>query len=223
MTLEMNAQPAVSINKMSESSITTMTNQPDLLFVYGSMTEGRVHYGRVAEFVKETSSAFLKGSAYRLESGYPVFSSDGIDLVPGTLLRLDAPSTLWKVLDELNGCSPANPDKSLFHRVTTLAEVDGKSVECQVYVVNPCKLPRSASKIAGGDWLGDISEREPMVTLLTTNQRNYIQKLGRSTGRDIVPINLDLYRELMNKGLIVDKGRRLALTSLGQEVFRYLE
>lgn len=219
MTLDMNAQPPVSRSEVSA----TMTNQHDLLFVYGSMTEGRVHYGRVSEFVKESTPAFLKGSVFRLESGYPVFSGEGLDLVPGTLLRLEAPSTLWKVLDELNGCSPANPDKSLFHRITVSAEVDGRTVECQVYAVNPCKLPRSAGKIAGGDWLGDISEREPMVTLLTSNQRNYIQKLGRSTGRDIVPINLDLYRELMNKGLIVDKGRRLALTSLGQEVFRYLE
>jgi gamma-glutamylcyclotransferase (GGCT)/AIG2-like uncharacterized protein YtfP len=193
------------------------------LFVYGSMTEGRVHYGKIAEFVKESKSACLKGCAYRLESGFPIYSMEGIDLVPGALVRLETSAGFWRVLDELHACSPANPEKSLFHRVVTVAEADGEAVHCQVYAVNPKRLPRSALLISGGDWLSDIAEREPMVNSLTSNQRHYIQKLGRSTGRDIVPINLDLYRELMNKGLIVDKGRRLALTSLGQEVFRYLE
>ncbi len=217
MTLDSNVGPQVSSLMSTESST-------EYLFVYGSMTPGRVHYGRVAEFVKDTTpAAYLKGSAYRLESGYPVFSPEGIDLVPGSILKVEAPSTFWKVLDEMHGFSPASPEKCLFHRIPVTAEVDGNAFECQVYAINSCKLPRSSSKIAGGDWLGDISSREPMVNLLTVNQRTYIQKLGRSTGRDIVPINLDLYRELMNKGLIVDKGRRLALTSLGQEVFRYLE
>ena len=49
-----------------------------------------------------------------------------------------------------------------------------------------------------------------------------ILKLGASSGRDIVPINLDIYRDLLNKGLIVDKGRRLALTNLGFDVYKYL-
>ena len=211
-----------SVQAKLQSNLNEQSNL-EFLFVYGSMAPGRVHYGRVSEFVKETMPAFVKGSVFRLVSGYPVYSADGVDLVPGTLLRLEAPSTLWKILDEMNGYSAASPDKSLFHRILAAAEADGKSVNCQIYSVNGCKLPRSASKISGGDWLADIKEREPMVNLLTVNQRTYIQKLGRSTGRDIVPINLDLYRELMNKGLIVDKGRRLALTNLGQEVFRYLE
>ncbi len=198
-------------------------NLPDLLFVYGSMSEGKVHYGRIAEFVKEKTPATIKGSAYRLESGFPVYLGEGSDTIPGTVVRLEAPTTLWKLLDEMNGYSAVNHDKSLFHRISAVAETSVQPMNCQVYAINSCKLPRSASKILGGNWAYDISEREPMVNLLTVNQRTYIQKLGRSTGRDIVPINLDLYRELMNKGLIVDKGRRLALTNLGQEVFRYLE
>lgn len=63
----------------------------------------------------------------------------------------------------------------------------------------------------------------PVAMTLTENQKRYILKLGASSGRDIVPIKLELYRELMNKGLVVDKGRRLALTALGKEVYRYLE
>lgn len=53
-------------------------------------------------------------------------------------------------------------------------------------------------------------------------QKSYVQKLGLTLGREIVPIDLPLYRELMNLELIVDKGRRLALSKLGQEVYRYL-
>jgi hypothetical protein len=33
---------------------------------------------------------------------------------------------------------------------------------------------------------------------------------------------MELYRELMKLELVVDKGRRLALSKLGQEVARYL-
>jgi hypothetical protein len=61
-----------------------------------------------------------------------------------------------------------------------------------------------------------------MTSKLTEKQATYIQRLGRSSGREIVPIDLTLYRELMNLELIVDKGRRLALSKLGQEVFRHL-
>lgn len=57
---------------------------------------------------------------------------------------------------------------------------------------------------------------------LTEKQRQYIVKLGNSSGRDILPINLDLYRELIKLELVKDKGRRLALTTLGQDVFRSL-
>ncbi len=205
-----------------EMNPSEVTAYPELLFTYGAMTENRVHYGRICEFITEKKSALLQGSVYRLESGYPVYSNEGGDLIPGDLVRLSGGPTFWKILDELSGFTAQNPDRSLFHRLAVAANVGGEAISCQVYAVNVSRLPRSVQKITGGDWQRDLQEREPMVQLLTPNQRNYIQKLGRSTGRDIVPINLDLYRELMNKGLIVDKGRRLALTNLGQEVFRYL-
>ncbi len=53
---------------------------------------------------------------------------------------------------------------------------------------------------------------------LSLRQANYVKKLGQISGRDILPIDLDLYRELMKLGLIIDKGRRLALTDLGKKV-----
>lgn len=64
----------------------------------------------------------------------------------------------------------------------------------------------------------------PTVSLsakLSPEQRQYLRKLGSATGRQVVPINLRLYRELLNLELIVDKGRRLALSKLGHEVIRF--
>lgn len=203
---------------LMESSV-----QKGTLFVYGSFCEGMVHFSRISEFIKDKTQATLRGSAYRLEAGYPVLILEGEDRVQGQLITVEAGDVLWKILDEFHGYSVKTPEKSLFFRASVDVEVGSDKVATFAYVMNPIKLPRSATKIDNGDWQNSIAQREPMVKTLTTNQRTYIQKLGRSTGRDIVPINLDLYRELMNKGLIVDKGRRLALTSLGQEVFRYLE
>lgn len=57
---------------------------------------------------------------------------------------------------------------------------------------------------------------------LSNEQKQYLAKLKSATGRQVVPINLRLYRELLNLDLIVDKGRRLALSKLGNEVIRFL-
>jgi hypothetical protein len=92
----------------------------------------------------------------------------------------------------------------------------------QVYVLNPMRLPTDSILIKDGDWQTDLKVSPALPAKLTDKQRTYVQKLGASSGREIVPIDLTLYRELMNLELIVDKGRRLALSKLGQEVYRYL-
>ena len=83
-------------------------------------------------------------------------------------------------------------------------------------------MPATAQKIMGGDWKASLLREPALTEKLTERQRLYVQRLGSTQGREIVPIDLGLYRELMNLELIVDKGRRLALSKLGQEVFRYL-
>jgi gamma-glutamylcyclotransferase (GGCT)/AIG2-like uncharacterized protein YtfP len=195
------------------------------LFVYGSLTQGMVHYSRIASFIESQTPATARGSVYRLEVGFPVFMNQGFTPVPGIFLKLQDNDVLQKLLNEFHGYSPMSPDSSLFIKTQIDVILDGSdtTVSTHTYGINPNKLPRNAHLITDGDWKRSMNEKGPMTQSLTPNQRNYIQRLGRSTGRDIVPINLDLYRELMNKGLIVDKGRRLALTALGQEVYRYLE
>jgi gamma-glutamylcyclotransferase (GGCT)/AIG2-like uncharacterized protein YtfP len=195
------------------------------LFVYGSLTQGMVHYSRIANFIESQMVATAKGSIYRLEVGFPVFVNQGETPVQGIFLTLRGSDVLGRLLDEFHGYSAVQPENSLFMKTPVEVQVEGVSntMLTVTYSMNPAKLPRTAILINDGDWMRSMTERAPLTQNLTPNQKNYIQKLGRSSGRDIVPINLDLYRELMNKGLIVDKGRRLALTSLGQEVFRYLE
>lgn len=182
-----------------------------------------VHYGRLSQFVKSKCEATVVGSVYRLEAGFPVYLNQGQHIIRGHLLELEIQDALGRLLDEFHGFSIRSPERSLHHKIeidVTIA--DGTKARAMVYAINPAKLPKTATLIPDGDWQRDMRENEPMTASLTERQKTYIQKLGASTGRDIVPINLDLYRELLNKGLIVDKGRRLALTRLGQEVFRFL-
>lgn len=181
-----------------------------------------VHFDRVANYVKSCRPAVARGSVYRLPVGYPVFSDEGNDGVSGQLLELEAPAILFTLLDEFHGVMPTFPAKSLFFRKEIAVDCEGALESAAVYVVNPSKVPANAKRIDGGNWLAEM-EREPaFVTQLTDRQAEYVRRLGSSTGREIIPINLDLYRELMKLDLIVDKGRRLALSKLGREVYRYL-
>ncbi len=193
------------------------------LFVYGSLMTGMVHHNKVAGVIKDVKPATTQGMLYRLPSGYPVLL-EGDRSVRGELMTLNNFKEIIKILDEFEGFSPTNPDKSLYTRVEKQVMVDGakKPATSFAYVLNPIKLPKDAVLIESGDGRASISSQPPLPTLLSDSQKRYILKLGASSGRDIVPINLDIYRDLLNKGLIVDKGRRLALTNLGFEVYRYL-
>jgi gamma-glutamylcyclotransferase (GGCT)/AIG2-like uncharacterized protein YtfP len=193
------------------------------LFVYGSLMKGMVHHGKVAALVKEIKPASCEGTLFRLPVGYPSML-EGQGSVKGELFTLNNFKDIIKILDEFEGFSPTNPEKSLYMRVEKPVLVDGakKPTVSFVYVLNPTKLPKDAVVIESGDYRASIVTQPPLSTQLSDSQKRYILKLGASSGRDIVPINLDIYRDLLNKGLIVDKGRRLALTNLGIDVYRYL-
>lgn len=192
------------------------------LFVYGSMSEGMVHYPKIADFVTSAQDAQIRGRAYRLKVGFPVVTDEAEDLIPGQVLSIANQPLLIALLDEFHGVKPDEPEKSLFFR----REVDVQSADgmqkAWVYVANPRKISLGATVIEGGDWRQTLAEEPVLTEKLTDRQKQYIQRLGASTGREIVPIDLALYRELMNLEMIVDKGRRLALSKLGHEVYRYL-
>jgi gamma-glutamylcyclotransferase (GGCT)/AIG2-like uncharacterized protein YtfP len=193
------------------------------LFVYGSLMQGMVHHNKLAAMVKEIKPATCEGVLYRLAVGYPALV-EGAGVVKGELLALNNFKEIIKIIDEFEGYSATVPEKSLHLRLEKpiLAEGAKKPSNSFVYILNPVKLPKDAVKIESGDYRSSMAAQPPLSNQLSDSQKRYILKLGASSGRDIVPINLDIYRDLLNKGLIVDKGRRLALTNLGFDVYKYL-
>ncbi len=192
------------------------------LFVYGSWTPGHIHFEKIKDLVLESNPAKIIGKAYRLSAGYPVILAAGQEFVFGEVLNLKKNDFLVNLLDEFHGVHPTEPSKSLFHRIEVEAETETHRQSVWTYVVNPLKLPKTAKPIPNSDWRESLKQEPPLTEKLTEKQRTYILRLGQTTGREIVPIDLPLYRELMNLELIVDKGRRLALSKIGNEVFKYL-
>ncbi|MGE5085147.1 MAG: gamma-glutamylcyclotransferase, partial [Bacillota bacterium] len=58
-------------------------------FVYGSLSEGMVHFSKIQNFLESLHFARIKATAYRLKVGYPVLVKAGGDLVPGQLVELN--------------------------------------------------------------------------------------------------------------------------------------
>jgi len=194
-------------------------------FAYGSFSKGQIHFPKIANFIQSEKSGFVKGHVYKLRCGYPTIIPDaGGDLIEGSLFEMDAPDSYLAILDELMHFNPQQPEKSFFNRLEVDIQVDNFSqTSAYVYSLNPKKLMSAHKKITGGDWQKDFIQAPPINLSLHDRQKQYIHKLSRSKGRDIVPIKLDLYRELMNLELIVDKGRRLALTPMGKEAAFFVE
>ncbi len=194
-------------------------------FVYGSFCEGMVHFSKIQNFVESKLFARIRASAYRLKVGFPALVKGGGDLVPGQLLELRGSDLLMTLLDEFYGFCRLDPDKGVYTREEIEVYPEGMSegIKAWVYFLNPLKMPNTAVRIESGDWIKAIEEKPTLISQLSEKQATYVKRLGKSTSREIVPIDLNLYRELMNLELIVDKGRRLALSKLGLEVYRHLE
>ena len=191
-------------------------------FIFGSLSEGMCLFDKIKSFVTTCEEATFRGSAYRLKVGYPVLSKDGTDLIQGQLVQCPDSEIVLNLFDELMGFNSMYLEKSLNLRERILVDTEMGKKEAYIYFVNPVKLTGQAKYIENGDWQKSVADVPPLPMKLNEKQKSYIQKLGKCTGRDIVPIDLSLYRELMNLELVIDKGRRIALTKLGREVFRYI-
>lgn len=160
---------------------------------------------------------------YRSSVGYPVFLLEGEDWVPGDVLEIVGPETLFLLLDELHGVNIQDPDRSLYFASEEEIHLEnGKTCSAWIYHLNPNKLPVTAVRIPKGEWRDTLKSQPTIPERLSQKQVEYLKKLGTSSGRETVRIDLDLYRELMKLDLVVDKGRRIALTNLGKEVLKYL-
>lgn len=193
------------------------------LFCIGALAEGEVHHPLVAPFIISAHAASAHGQVYFQQVGYPLFSSIGDHQIFGTVYELKDSDIFWSVMDEAHGVHLLDPIKSLHHRIRIKIATDSGVSEAWVYEINTLKLGKALLRYEGSNWLEHFKSNPPLTSQLTDSQKHYIKKLAQSSGRDIVKIDISLYRELMKLGLIVDKGRRLALSSLGKEVCRYLD
>lgn len=192
-------------------------------FVYGSLSEGMVHFSKIKNLIESSTPAQIRATAYRLKVGFPVLIDSELDLVPGRLVDIRSTDLLISLLDEFFGVNAIDPQGGLYHRKEVSASTaEGESSTAWVYFLNPQKLSSDATMIVGGDWIKSLAEEPAITEKLSDRQKQYISKLGATSGREIVPIDLQLYRELMKLELIVDKGRRLALSKFGHEVYRHL-
>lgn len=193
-------------------------------FAIGSWTEGMLHFEKLKNFIVSYETASITGSVFRLPVGFPVYLDQGHDEVTGQLIELKIDQTLVGLMDAFHGVHFIDAAKGLHQRIQkTVKKMSGQLEQAQVYIFNPKKLSKKAQLIPQGRWQHSLEKDPPVTTQLTEKQISYVLKLGAVKGRDIVPINdLTLYRELMKLELIVDKGRRLALSSLGKEVYNHL-
>lgn len=198
-------------------------------FMIGSWTEGMMHFQKLVPFIVSYEAAKINASVYILPIGFPVLVENSPDerepmLVQGQLIELKFDTTLLALMDTLNGVHPNDPTKGLHIRSKAIVQKStGQFEQADVYFYNPKKLTSKATYIADAEWKTMLDEQPPIPAVLTEKQKMYVLKLGAAKGRDIVPIqDLTLYRELMKLELIVDKGRRLALSSLGKEVYNHL-
>jgi gamma-glutamylcyclotransferase (GGCT)/AIG2-like uncharacterized protein YtfP len=193
-------------------------------FMIGSWTEGMMHFQKLMPFIVSYEPATIHATAYRLPIGFPVITEDKTQAIQGQLIELRVDDTLLALMDTLHGVKVNDPAKGLHYRAKAqVTKASGQVDLVEVYFFNPKKLTSKAKVIAHGHWKQSLQDEQPLPLQLSEKQKTYVLKLGAVKGRDIVPINdLALYRELMKLDLIVDKGRRLALSSLGKEVYNHL-
>lgn len=191
------------------------------LFIYGSLCEGMIHHGIIRDAIKSCEPAQIKGSIYRLDVGYPVYLLEGESVVKGYVVELQASEILASILDEFHGINIKQPNRSIYEREFVQALIGSSMEEVQVYALRPKKLPKNAVKIETGDWELDFSSQDPLSARFDEEEIAYIEKIGKTTGREVIPYTT-MTRQLEKKGLVIDKGRRPALTPYGKEVFKYL-
>jgi len=196
---------------------------PQSFFAYGSFAEKQVHHSKFAGLITDSKPGFVRGQAYRLRCGYPiVLPSDGGDWIEGVLYELNAPDSFWSIMDEMIGVDLTKP--GLWTRDKVFVQCNHLSQTIATfYGLNAQKMRQVFRPIKAGRWHEDMSLAPPLTQQLDERHLDYIKKLSKAKGRELVPYKLDVYRALLSMELIKDKGRRPALTSLGQEISLFLQ
>ena len=147
--------------------------------------------------------------------------NEGDGRIYGQAVALDIPDSQWPILDALNGCQMESTAARNYIIKQNVVVIEGEllGTELCAYGLNPQKKLQTIGPVADTE---NLKLEAELLFKLTDRQKNYIHKLAKVKGREVVPIDLAISRELISLQLIVDKGRRLALTNLGQEVSCFL-
>ena len=123
-----------------------MSQDPDLLFVYGSLLRGQPQDGLVAAF--DASAATTRGKLYLVPAGYPVLVPDGEGPeIVGELLTLDTPGVL-RVLDLYEGV-----DRGLYGRRRIDVRCRGRNLRAWAYVMSEDQVRRRRYRfLEATDW-----------------------------------------------------------------------
>ncbi len=193
-------------------------------FCYGPFAKGQTHYKKIVNLIQSEKRAFAKGFVYQLRCGMPaLIASEEGELVDGHMLELKVTNSFWSIMDEILGYDPQKPDKNLYQRTQFPIKVGDFSTQLAwSYTLNPKKITKGLKTVPENDWQSYLKKNHTVLDILEERHKEYISRLSRSKSREIVPIKMDLYRELINMELIVDKGRRLALTPMGKETALFL-
>lgn len=191
-------------------------------FLYGSWFPGFVHHKWLEQFIDDAQAAYIKGSVYRSNVGYPILINEGTDRIPGVLAQITGPSALFLLMDEFHGISAMNPEASVFQRFEAQVFIGDEVTQAQAYAMPKMRVSPRWPRIVGGDWVNQLKNQPDLVSTLSDSQKIYLSRLGASKGKEGVPSDLTVYRELLKLDLIVDRGRRVGLSKLGKEVVKYL-
>ena len=131
----------------------------DLVFFYGTLMTPFNRTGRlgVDEFLKFRGRGTITAALFDLGI-YPAAVPSSDSLVSGEVYEMAEPITVLRVLDEIEGYRPGEPESSLYTRKpapVTLA--DGTTVRAWVYFYN-APLGR-AERIQSGDYLEHLKVR----------------------------------------------------------------
>lgn len=192
-------------------------------FLYGVYSEGQPCFGRFKNFIRQSQAASVRGTMYKLQSGLSLLVNEGEGVVSGLAVALDIPDSQWPIFDALNGCQLEPTATKNFITKENAIVIDGElqGVSLAAYCLNPQKKLQTLGPVMGEENT-PLAPYTALFSQLTERHKNYIHKLAKVKGREVVPIDLAVSRELISMQLIVDKGRRLALTNLGQEVSCFL-
>ena len=125
----------------------------DFVFFYGTLMAGFDRRRRAGIDTKLTyrGRGSVRGSLFDLGI-YPAAVPAAEGLVWGEVYEMAAPDAVLAALDDIEGCRPDDPDKSLYARTRADATMPDGSVErAWVYFYN-APLGR-APRIASGDYL----------------------------------------------------------------------